>query len=51
MADLEIRAGFTEIGVKAVLGLDEIVVGGAKVVVGLPRVVSASGKCDRFAKF
>ena len=35
MADLENRAGFSEIGVKAVLGFDEIVVGDAKIVIGL----------------
>ena len=36
---MENRAGFSEIGVKAVLGFDEIVVGDAKIVGGLQRVV------------
>ena len=39
MADLENRAGFPEIGVKAVLSFDEIGVGDAKIVVGLQRIV------------
>ena len=35
MVDLKSRAGFPEIGVKIVLGFDEIVVGDAKIVIGL----------------
>ena len=42
--DLESRAGFSEIGVKVVLGFDEIVVGGAKIVVDLQRIVAGLEK-------
>ena len=44
MVDLKSRAGFPEIGVKIVLGFDEIVVGDAKIVVGLQRIVVGFGK-------
>ena len=44
MVDLESRAGFSEIGVKVVLGFDEILFGDAKIVVGLQRIVVGFGK-------